>query len=413
MIYNTSKYEIGSKGNNSLNNSTSDFYNLSTMFKNYYGINQTNYINSAKIFPVDIKYYHDFCNNVNLQSMLGPKIISRLTNRKAFLVFNHSHEGYHPGNENVDYDLFKKYVLPQIINLDIPLSSIYFITGDLKTHRIYNKTIEDMNFIGLDIFGEFVGKVSGSRVGNDWFDNSLRFRLDKEKDFLYLNGCPRPGKCILKYALEKEHLLDNSIYSWLHRHEAPDAAFIDYLTSKFSVKYKNSADILKSANSIHELDASLKTIGELQDAFPKNFLERTIINLVPETSQFEPTFFITEKTYKCILFKQPFLIWGNPFILSYLRESGYVTFSNIFDETYDSIDIIPSIDTRRPMISSLDAKIDCIIQNLKNFKERAIGKEKEVNDMLDYNYNLFRNKNPSVEYNKTHLTQLLEAAERL
>ena len=48
--------------------------------------------------------------------------------------------------------------------------------------------------------------------------------------------------------------------------------------------------------------------------------------------------FITEKTWKPILYMQPFVIIGTPGILEYLRSLGFATFSNWIDESYDTID---------------------------------------------------------------------------
>lgn len=47
--------------------------------------------------------------------------------------------------------------------------------------------------------------------------------------------------------------------------------------------------------------------------------------------------FLTEKTYKCIKYGQPFVIIGAPGSLQALREAGYHTFDNVIDPTYDTI----------------------------------------------------------------------------
>lgn len=47
--------------------------------------------------------------------------------------------------------------------------------------------------------------------------------------------------------------------------------------------------------------------------------------------------FLTEKTYKCIKFGQPFVIVGTPGSLGQLRQAGYRTFDSVIDPTYDEI----------------------------------------------------------------------------
>jgi hypothetical protein len=47
--------------------------------------------------------------------------------------------------------------------------------------------------------------------------------------------------------------------------------------------------------------------------------------------------FITEKTYKCLKYGQPFVIIGTPGSLARLRERGYRTFDHAIDNSYDTI----------------------------------------------------------------------------
>jgi hypothetical protein len=51
----------------------------------------------------------------------------------------------------------------------------------------------------------------------------------------------------------------------------------------------------------------------------------------------ELTGFITEKTFKPIANLQPFIIVSTPFVLRALRYSGYKTFGDYIDESYDTI----------------------------------------------------------------------------
>jgi hypothetical protein len=55
--------------------------------------------------------------------------------------------------------------------------------------------------------------------------------------------------------------------------------------------------------------------------------------------------FITEKTYKPIAFYHPFVIMGQPGSLKSLQQSGFETFENLFDESYDiELDWIKRLD---------------------------------------------------------------------
>ncbi len=62
----------------------------------------------------------------------------------------------------------------------------------------------------------------------------------------------------------------------------------------------------------------------------------TNFSLIAEThydgnQEFHPT----EKTYRAIANKHPFIIASTPFFLTNLKRKGYKTFSNLIDENYD------------------------------------------------------------------------------
>lgn len=47
--------------------------------------------------------------------------------------------------------------------------------------------------------------------------------------------------------------------------------------------------------------------------------------------------FISEKTFKPFAFRHPFMTYGTPYTLQFLREFGFETFEHVIDESYDSI----------------------------------------------------------------------------
>lgn len=94
-----------------------------------------------------------------------------------------------------------------------------------------------------------------------------------------------------------------------------------------------------------------------QRHFNPDWYNQTYFSVVAETSvtfQNLQPIFITEKTFKPIAFQHPFLIYGNTGTLAKLQQLGFVTFENLFDESYDSIvDSYP--------------RGTALIQNIKNF----------------------------------------------
>lgn len=67
-----------------------------------------------------------------------------------------------------------------------------------------------------------------------------------------------------------------------------------------------------------------------------NDYEKTLFSIVGETSASEKYMFITEKTMKPIMNFHPFFVIGNPHTLQRLKEIGFKTFSDVWDESYDN-----------------------------------------------------------------------------
>lgn len=74
---------------------------------------------------------------------------------------------------------------------------------------------------------------------------------------------------------------------------------------------------------------------------PEHLYTHSYCNLVLETffdADQSGGAFVTEKTYKCIKFGQPFVIIGTPHSLQSLRDDGYRTFDHAIDNSYDTIE---------------------------------------------------------------------------
>ena len=63
----------------------------------------------------------------------------------------------------------------------------------------------------------------------------------------------------------------------------------------------------------------------------------SLVQVVTETSYAGNKQHLTEKTFKPIVLKQPFILVSNRGSLEYLRSYGFETFSSVWDESYDSL----------------------------------------------------------------------------
>ena len=74
--------------------------------------------------------------------------------------------------------------------------------------------------------------------------------------------------------------------------------------------------------------------GMDQDIFEKPYND-TACSIVSETNDNDQDVFMTEKIWKPIIAKQFFIVHGNYLYLQKLRELGFKTFNNYFEEAYD------------------------------------------------------------------------------
>ncbi len=115
-----------------------------------------------------------------------------------------------------------------------------------------------------------------------------------------------------------------------------------------------------------------------------NFIKESFVHLVTETRYTTPMQNISEKTVRSIIAKRPFILAGSPGSLKLLRDLGFKTFNRWWSEDYDNEF---NHHKRLEMIYNLINDIlDADKQKLKNMLN-------EMQDILDYNYNVYLNFN--------------------
>jgi len=102
----------------------------------------------------------------------------------------------------------------------------------------------------------------------------------------------------------------------------------------------------------------------------------TYFSLVVETTEELPSNgipFVTEKSFKPMAFWHPFQIQGAPGTLKYIQAQGFVTYNNMFDESYDQL--------------AGDDRLLKIQQNLREFAQEPY--TAETLERIDHNHARF------------------------
>ena len=117
---------------------------------------------------------------------------------------------------------------------------------------------------------------------------------------------------------------------------------------------------------------------------PLDKLMESFIFVVTETCYWQQKTHLTEKIFKPIVLRMPFILVGCAHNLAYLRSYGFKTFSDFWDESYDSIE--------DPIL-----RLKAVTEILRDIATTSLDQQqamlKDMQPVLEHNYNLFNNPN--------------------
>jgi len=206
--------------------------------------------------------------------------------------------------------------------------------------------------------------TSNKRVYRSLFISELVKRNILDQGHVsYSDVCPDNG----------EHYTKNLL-------EAVDANLITQAVAKATIANIDSAPLplridFKDQKLIPNNSFALSAITETQESF---------VYVVTETCYWEHKHHLTEKIFKPIVSKMPFILVGPAHNLEYLRGYGFQTFDYWWDESYDEIE-----DPIRRMQA-----VGEVLEKICKLSEKDLEFTlQEMQSVLDYNYNLFYSQN--------------------
>lgn len=133
---------------------------------------------------------------------------------------------------------------------------------------------------------------------------------------------------------------------------------------------------------------TIYNIKEKHENNIEKFYRDVFCDVVNETRYAQPTANYSEKVYNAIFYKKPFILVAPPKTLQYMREEGFQTFSDFWDESYDDIT------NHEQRLIALFSLIDSInkkpIAELQNMYNNMI-------PILNHNYELLKTKTMPLE----------------
>jgi hypothetical protein len=246
-------------------------------------------------------------------------------NKLSLLILNH--------REGWEESRYLSSIAEHLRYNDMENASVFVVSG--------NHNIKSTDFSKVFVSNEFETIAKRQNASS----SISKPYAKKSYDFLCLNRLLRPHRTALYSELTRLGLLSRSAFSFIgetYLNKYPDDVILLDDDDRIQVENLLSGVMLDHFNDMH---SSGKIVKREYDAVtnvpipqdPNELYRNSYISLVTESHFSEKSAFISEKSFKPLIHYHPFLILGEHGILSQLRNMGYETFPELFDETYDTI----------------------------------------------------------------------------
>lgn len=335
-------------------------------------------INFGNYHYRDLLHAFHFNDGILDQNNISINVLERIKNKTAYVLITLLFEGYLN-------DKFLSAMHEYFKHKQIPLTQIIYVTNCGNGKEVYENycqrhtIIPEMQVEYLPVF----------RVDKTDVKNAVEKYLlegytpgSREKTFLCFNRRYSDHRLLFFIMMVKKKLVDKFYISMAA--SQPEANRTFKINAEYLIQRHNTHDITKE--DIEECNSLLPLILDNNNfnQYPmettvdpvEKFYKNSLINIVNETYFFNNIIHITEKTYKPIAFLQPFIILGASGSLQHIRNMGFKTFNDFWDESYDS-EINDAIRF---------TKIVNIVEQISNWTEQEkISFSHKIKETLEYN----------------------------
>ena len=257
-----------------------------------------------------------------------------------------------------------------------------------RTSTTKNKIIKKFGFVDCHYFFHAFAAADwyrGYRYSTDIIPLHSRKIKKKFITFNRLTGGARSYRSIFIAELIKNNLINQGHVSYSFN--CPQYGKFDKnlysCIDQFDLKYNYVAECVDALNSYTShltIDTGNTIHNDSQTLGALSYMVESFLHVVTETCFWEEKTHLTEKIFKPIVAKQPFVLLGCTNNLEYLQSYGFRTFDKFWDESYDSIaDPVARLKAVVKIIHDICNMSDNELQNLLC----------EMSDILEHNYNWF------------------------
>ena len=271
---------------------------------------------------------------------------------------------------------------------NIPLDRVIYVTNCHNVSEIYDKYCIKRNVqtkLNVEHFPTFRYDRTNLEEVTKKYVTTEYICGPREKDFLCFQRRYNDQRLAFYIEMHRSNMLDKFYMSMDATQPESGQSFESNITHLANRRPELKITQEETVAAKHSLPLILDTTNfssypmEETQFSTEHYYQNSLINIIQETYFYSPEIHLTEKTFKPIAFKQPFIMIGARGSLRHLKDLGFKTFSDFWDESYDSQE-----DSKR-MIT-----IFKLINEISNWsQEQKIQLTKDVKSILDYNCNHF------------------------
>ena len=251
--------------------------------------------------------------NWTFTKSISEKVISDIKEGRCKIVIDCMSEGH-------AFDLKWITKLHSLLDdLNISRKAVYYLTSNNIYKDGYNLEFDESLQINIKSYDHC--EVELYECYCDYFNCEIDLRKKRTKHFMSFNRNEKPHRTKFINFLEDEKLLDKGYVSYEPKELYLDTDFKTY-----------QGEDSETANAYEAVAGSKWFLSG------NEFYLDSYINIITETLFFEPSLRLSEKIFKPVVYKQPFILYCAPFALKQFRSLGYKTFAPFIDESYDEIE---------------------------------------------------------------------------
>lgn len=308
-----------------------------------------------------------------------------VNNKKDIIIFYNI-------SEPLTFDSLKKIHTCAALLPTIP--KLYYITGSINGSDVYASLSRKHSWSQcLDVLSvsEFEQITVNEFMKTAPCEYSPKV---KSKTFLCFNRVERPHRINLIGKLIKENLLNKGFCS-MYSHEYSNRWVNDVRDNRICLIEPEVADIIVKNKNIFPLELTGDKINRNNPIYildqDKKLFDESYYSLVTETLYYKHdthtnmcySIFFSEKIFKPIIMKHPFILVSTPHALKWLKRLGYKTFSPFINEDYDD-EINDAV------------RLEMIVTEVKRLSEFTdeewLDWQQKVASIVEFNYNVLMNK---------------------